>query len=98
MAVKAGRWGPFFSCTNFPKCRCSVNLRGQAKKRGEQEFPPPVRPKPIATEVPCDECGEKMVIRNGRSGKFLGCAKYPKCKFTKPLPEELSALAAPAEK
>ena len=98
MAVKAGRWGPFFSCTNFPKCRCSVNLRGQAKKRGEQEFPPPVRPKPIPTEVPCDECGEKMVIRNGRSGKFLGCAKYPKCKFTKPLPEELNALAASAEK
>ncbi|MHC4063192.1 MAG: type I DNA topoisomerase [Planctomycetota bacterium] len=98
MAAKSGRFGPFFSCTNFPKCRCSVNLRGEAKKRGEIEFPPPVRPKPIPTEVPCDECGEKMVIRNGRSGKFLGCSKWPKCKFTKPLPEELNALAASADK
>ncbi|MCH7813632.1 MAG: type I DNA topoisomerase [Planctomycetes bacterium] len=94
MVAKAGRWGPFFSCTNFPKCRCSVNLRGAAKKQGEKEFPAPVRPKPIPTEVPCEECGELMVIRSSRSGKFLGCSKYPKCKSTKPLPEELNALAA----
>ena len=32
------------------------------------------------------------------SGKFLGCGKWPKCKFTKPLPEELNALAASTEK
>ncbi|HUU84471.1 MAG TPA: type I DNA topoisomerase, partial [Phycisphaerae bacterium] len=96
MAVKSGRFGPFFSCTNFPKCRCSVNLRGEAKKRGEIEMPAPVRPKPIPTDVPCEECGEKMVIRVGRSGKFLGCSKYPKCKFTKPLPEELNAAASKA--
>jgi len=94
MALKSGRFGPFFSCTNFPKCRCSVNLRGEAKKRGQIEMPPPVRPKPIPTDVSCDECGEKMVIRTGRSGKFLGCGKWPKCKFTKPLPEELNALAS----
>jgi len=93
MTAKAGRFGPFFSCTNFPKCRCSVNLRGEAKKRGEQEFPAPQRPKPIPTDVPCDECGEPMLIRSGRSGRFLGCSKFPKCKFTKPLPEELTALA-----
>ena len=55
MALKSGRFGPFFSCTNFPKCRCSANLRGEAKKRGELEMPPPARPKPIPTEAPCDE-------------------------------------------
>ncbi len=94
IVLKPGRFGPFYSCTNFPKCRCSVNLRGEAKKQAEIEMPAPARPKPIPTDVPCEECGEPMVIRSGRSGKFLGCSKYPKCKTTKPLPEELAAVAA----
>ncbi len=97
MTLKAGRFGPFYSCTNFPKCRCSVNLRGEAKKRAEVEMPQPAKPKPIPTDVPCDECGEPMLIRTGRSGKFLGCSKYPKCKFSKPLPAELESVAAAAK-
>ncbi|NLX14109.1 MAG: type I DNA topoisomerase [Phycisphaerales bacterium] len=88
--LKAGRFGPFFSCSNFPRCKCSVNLRGEAKKRAEIEMPAPQRAKPIPTEIACDECGEMMMIREGRSGKFLGCSKYPKCKFTKPLPPDMS--------
>lgn len=89
LTLKAGRFGPFFSCSNFPKCRCSVNLRGDAKKRAEIEMPPPPRPKPVMTDIPCDECGEPMMIRTGRSGRFLGCSKYPACRNTKPAPAEL---------
>ena len=89
--MKSGRFGPFFSCTNFPKCRCSVNLRGEAKKQAEIEMPPPEKPEPIPTDIPCEQCGEPMLIRVGRSGKFLGCSKYPKCKTTQPLPPELAA-------
>ncbi len=96
MVMKSGRFGPFFSCTNFPKCKCSVNLRGEAKKQAEIEMPAPVRPKPIPTEIVCEECGQKMVIRAGRSGPFLGCSGYPKCKTTQPIPEELAGLAATA--
>ncbi len=96
MLLKSGRFGPFFSCTNFPKCKCSVNLRGEAKKQAEKEMPAPVRPKPIPTEVICDECGSKMVIRTSRNGPFLGCSAFPKCKTTKPLPDELAPLAATA--
>lgn len=28
----------------------------------------------------CPECGGKMVVKLGRNGKFLSCAKFPKCK------------------
>ena len=48
--------------------------------------PAKAKPKPIQTDIPCDECGEPMLIRTGRSGQFLGCSKYPKCRFSKPLP------------
>ena len=40
------------------------------------------------TDVVCDKCGRKMVIKNGRFGKFLACPGYPECKNTKPAPED----------
>ncbi len=94
LSLKTGRYGHYFGCTKYPRCAFIANLRGDAKKRAEAELPKPARPKPVPTEIPCDECGEPMVIRTGRTGPFLGCSKYPKCKTTKPLPEELAAVAA----
>lgn len=35
-----------------------------------------------ATSTQCSTCGAKMVIRNGRYGKFYGCSRYPYCKNT----------------
>ncbi|MBN2093931.1 MAG: type I DNA topoisomerase [Candidatus Zambryskibacteria bacterium] len=31
-------------------------------------------------KIKCPECGNKMVIKLGKSGKFLSCEKFPKCK------------------
>ena len=38
------------------------------------------------TDIDCDLCGAKMVIRWGRFGRFLSCSRYPECKNAKPLP------------
>ncbi len=35
----------------------------------------------------CTICGQPMVIRWGRHGKFLGCSAFPNCKTTLPLGE-----------
>lgn len=32
---------------------------------------------------------EKMLLRLGRTGRFLGCSGYPKCKSTKEAPPGL---------
>lgn len=37
------------------------------------------------SDVPCDKCGEMMVYKMGRFGKFLACPNYPECKNTKPI-------------
>ncbi|MGN1201399.1 MAG: type I DNA topoisomerase [Candidatus Caccovivens sp.] len=42
---------------------------------------------PVETDVICEKCGHKMVIREGRYGKFLGCSNFPKCKNVKPMEE-----------
>ena len=37
----------------------------------------------------CDVCGRKMVVKNGRFGRFLACPGYPECTFTKPIVIEM---------
>jgi len=32
------------------------------------------------TEKKCPKCGQPLVVRISRYGKFLGCSNYPKCK------------------
>jgi len=50
---------------------------------------PATEPEPV--DVKCDVCGQPMVRRTGRRGPFLGCSAFPKCRNTKPLPEEMPA-------
>lgn len=45
------------------------------------------------TDIVCDLCGSRMIVKNGRFGKFAACPNYPKCKCTKPL----NANEAPTE-
>ena len=40
------------------------------------------------TDIICELCGSKMVIKNGRFGKFAACPNYPKCKNTKTLDKD----------
>jgi DNA topoisomerase-1 len=76
---RKGRYGEFIACGNFPKCKYTTNLEGNAP------------PEPEKTDIPCDKCGAMMVIKDSRRGKFLACSAYPKCKNAKPLvpPREL---------
>ncbi len=42
----------------------------------------------VETDVVCELCGRKMVVKSGRFGKFLACPGFPECKNAKPLPED----------
>jgi DNA topoisomerase-1 len=35
------------------------------------------------TDITCNKCGQPMVIKWGRFGKFLACSGYPECKNTR---------------
>lgn len=36
------------------------------------------------SDVLCDKCGRRMVVKYGPHGKFLACPGFPECKNTKP--------------
>ena len=37
---------------------------------------------PEIKSVVCPSCSGKLIERNGKFGKFMGCSNYPKCKYT----------------
>ena len=51
-------------------------------KKAESEMRD-VKRQEVPTDVPCEKCGAKMVVKWGRNGEFLACPRYPECKSTK---------------
>ncbi|MBC7225938.1 MAG: type I DNA topoisomerase [Thermoflexales bacterium] len=37
----------------------------------------------------CPECGAPLTIRWGRYGKFIGCSRFPECRYTEPWQERV---------
>lgn len=46
----------------------------------------------IPTEEVCEKCGQPMVIKFGRFGKFLACTGFPECRNTKPLKQDSDTM------
>ena len=82
MVIREGRYGKFLACSAYPKCKNTKQLdeNGNIKVKAEE----PV----VETDVICEKCGARMVVKTGARGKFLACPNYPKCKNTKEYGEE----------
>jgi DNA topoisomerase-1 len=88
MLLRVGRHGPFLACSGYPECKNTQPAPGSPEKERPKKAPPE------PTDQVCDKCGSPMVIRSGRRGRFLACSAYPKCKNTRPLPEDEAKAAA----
>ncbi len=71
----------------------SAELGVAEEKLGNIEIEVPVE----ETDIICDKCGSRMIIKNGRFGKFAACPNYPKCRNTKPLTENKPSLTENGE-
>ena len=72
--------------------RFAASLENAEKSVKKEDITVPVE----ETDIICDKCGAKMIIKSGRYGKFAACPNYPACKNTKNLNEN-SREKAPAE-
>jgi DNA topoisomerase-1 len=57
---------------------------------------PKIKIPEIESDEICDKCGRKMLIKNGRFGKFLACSGFPICKNTKPFLDKIG-VSCPEE-
>jgi len=75
--IKLGKYGKFLSCSGFPDCEYAKPL--------EEDRPIDEDGNEIENFGDCEVCEDgKMMLKQGRFGKFLACSNYPKCKTTKP--------------
>ena len=99
MIVRRGPRGPFLACSAYPKCRSSKPLSEELKEQLKDKLPAAAPKKPalqIEITETCPQCESPMKLRSGRSGPFLGCSKYPNCRGTMPITEELLERIADA--
>ena len=50
------------------------------------------------TDLICEKCGSRMVVRKGRFGRFAACPNYPGCRNTKPLDTQNNESGQTADK
>jgi DNA topoisomerase-1 len=82
LLIRLGRYGKFMACSGYPECKYSRPMDAPASdevagKDGKMESVPE------AEAEKCEKCGGKMILKEGRFGRFLACENYPKCKNTK---------------
>jgi DNA topoisomerase-1 len=72
LKIRWGKYGRFYACTAFPKCRYTRPLEEDQESAD--------------VDRRCPDCGGKLMVRTGRYGRFLGCENAPDCRHTEPLP------------
>lgn len=45
----------------------------------------------------CPQCGNELIVRYGRFGKFISCSTYPDCKYTAPFMNKLEGVTCPKD-
>ncbi len=47
------------------------------------------------TKKTCPKCKAPLLMRLGKFGRFYACSKFPKCKYTESLPENILGIKCP---
>ena len=76
MVIKWGRNGEFLACENYPACKNTQDFT----KDEAGHILPLEKEELVASGETCEKCGQPLVYKNGRYGRFLACSGYPKCK------------------
>ena len=76
LVTRQSRRGPFVGCSGYPDCRYIDKAASEGASADEAGG------EPRAEGEKCPRCGEgELVQKRGRFGEFLGCSRYPECKY-----------------
>jgi len=78
MVIRLGKFGKFYACSNFPKCKYTENL-----EKNNLGIKCPKCQKAASTEASLapSERGEIVEKRTKKGKIFYGCSNWPKCDF-----------------
>ena len=101
MVIRAGRYGEYLACSEFPEHKETRPLTPDAGPDGAAAGDDQAPALPGVGEA-CPKCGAAdggvLVAKRGRFGPFVGCGRYPDCDYIKkdgppppdPLPFEVA--------
>jgi len=75
IVIKRGKFGQFYACTGFPECRYTKPYLTPEEEAIKDQA------EALAASKKCPKCSSELKARKGRFGWFIGCSKYPECKF-----------------
>ncbi|GAB4352184.1 MAG: type I DNA topoisomerase [Candidatus Abyssubacteria bacterium] len=78
MVIRWGRFGKFLACSGYPECRNTKEVGGDEGGISADQA------KQLVADKKCPNCGAPMAVKTGRTGRFIACTSYPKCKTTLP--------------
>jgi DNA topoisomerase-1 len=77
LVVKLGKRGKFIACSGFQSgCKYTRNIEPEGGAEVAE---------PVFSDEKCEKCGQPMLIKDGRFGKYLACSGFPACKNIQPL-------------
>lgn len=57
-----------------------------------QKDMPETKTEPEKIGRDCPKCGNELIVKWGRFGKFISCNNYPECKYTEPFLEKIGVM------
>lgn len=85
LVIKAGKYGQFLSCSNYPECTFASKIKDVDPQKTnmlvlkgmigmEREVDQDIG-------MRCPDCGGKLVRKRGKYGEFTACSNYPDCRY-----------------
>ena len=77
LVIKLGKRGKFIACSGFQEgCKYTRSMDGDKGTEPAET---------IISDEKCEKCGQPMLVKEGRYGRYLACSGYPGCKNNQPL-------------
>lgn len=75
LLIRRSKRGKFIGCSGFPECKFTKNYADEKTQAKIDEGQKAIEGRK------CPKCGSDLKIAQGRFGPFIGCSKYPECKY-----------------
>ncbi len=79
LVIRLGKRGRFVGCTGYFDKENPCDYTRDLGEGGSSAEPEKIEGRQ------CPKCDGDLLVRNGRYGKFAGCANYPECRHIEPL-------------
>ena len=77
--IRWGKNGQFLACSQYPECNSTQDFKQTSEGKIQ------IIERKFIEGKQCPLCQSRMILKEGKYGRFLACENYPSCKGTSPV-------------